>query len=204
MPSLNEQRRLAELLEVWGRGIGATEQLLTNRRALKSALAEKLLLQPMAESRECGQVSPRDSIWQRKTLGEVARVTSGGTPDRAEPSYWGGEIPWVTTGEIQFNTIRSTAERITESGLRQSSAKLLQRQGKTRGQVAKLGIHAATNQACAAVLLLDGYDPDFYFHYLSAQYEAVRALGNAGTQQNLNAGILKAFRCRFLRRLNSN
>jgi type I restriction enzyme S subunit len=64
-------------------------------------------------------------------------------------------------------------------------------QGKTRGQVAKLGIHAATNQACAAVLLLDGYDPDFYFHYLSAQYEAVRALGNAGTQQNLNAGILK-------------
>ena len=60
MPSLKEQRRLAELLEVWDEAIGATEQLLTNRGALKTALAEKLLLQPMAESRECGQVLPRD------------------------------------------------------------------------------------------------------------------------------------------------
>jgi type I restriction enzyme, S subunit len=200
IPSLKEQRRLARLLAVWDEAIVATEKLLTNRKALKSALAERLLLRPMAVSTECGQVSPSDSVWQRKTLGEIARITSGGTPDRAEPSHWGGEIPWVTTGEIQFNTIRSTAERITESGLRQSSAKLfppgtllmaMYGQGKTRGQVAKLGIPAATNQACAAVLFLDGYDPDFYFHYLTAQYEAVRALGNAGTQQNLNAGILK-------------
>jgi type I restriction enzyme S subunit len=200
IPSLKEQRRLARLLAVWDEAIVVTEKLLTNRKALKSALAERLLLRPMAVSTECGQVSPSDSVWQRKTLGEIARIISGGTPDRAEPSHWGGEIPWVTTGEIQFNTIRSTAERITESGLRQSSAKLfppgtllmaMYGQGKTRGQVAKLGIPAATNQACAAVLFLDGYDPDFYFHYLTAQYEAVRALGNAGTQQNLNAGILK-------------
>lgn len=65
-------------------------------------------------------------------------------------------------------------------------------QGKTRGQVAKLGIDAATNQACAAILLQDGHETDFYFQYLSSQYEAIRELGNAGTQQNLNGGILKS------------
>lgn len=138
--------------------------------------------------------------WHRSTLGEIARITSGGTPDRAEPSYWGGSVPWVTTGEIQFNTITDTTEKITEAGLKNSSAKLfppgtllmaMYGQGKTRGQVAKLGIEAATNQACAAMLLHDGHDSDFYFQYLSARYESIRELGNAGTQQNLSAGILK-------------
>jgi type I restriction enzyme S subunit len=138
--------------------------------------------------------------WCRSTLGEIARITSGGTPDRSEPSYWGGTIPWVTTSEIQFNTITDTAEKITEAGLKNSSAKLfppgtllmaMYGQGKTRGQVAKLGIEASTNQACAAILLHPEHSPDFYYHYLSAQYEALRGLGNAGTQQNLSAGILK-------------
>ena len=131
--------------------------------------------------------------WRRSTLGQIARITSGGTPSRAEPSYWGGSIPWVTTGEIQFNTITDTAEKITREALKNSSARLfppgtllmaMYGQGKTRGQVAKLGIEAATNQACAAILLGDGHDLDFYFQYLSSQYAALRNLGNAGTQQN--------------------
>ena len=106
--------------------------------------------------------------WHRSTLGEIARISSGGTPDRAEPSYWGGDVPWVTTGEIRFNTITDTFEKITPAGLKNSSAKLfppgtllmaMYGQGKTRGQVAKLAIEAATNQACAAILLEDGQDP---------------------------------------------
>jgi type I restriction enzyme S subunit len=138
--------------------------------------------------------------WHRSTLGDIARISSGGTPDRVEPSYWGGSIPWVTTGEIQFNTITGTTEKITEAGLKYSSAKLfptgtllmaMYGQGKTRGQVAKLGIEAATNQACAAILLNKAYDSDFFFQYLSSQYTAVRKLGNAGTQKNLSGGILK-------------
>ncbi|MCA3072150.1 MAG: restriction endonuclease subunit S [Rhodocyclaceae bacterium] len=138
--------------------------------------------------------------WRRSTLGEIARITSGGTPDRSEASYWGGSVPWVTTGEIQFNTITDTVEKITEAGLKNSSAKrfppgtllmAMYGQGKTRGQVAKLGVEAATNQACAAILLHEGHDADFYFQYLSAHYESIRELGNAGTQQNLSGGILK-------------
>ena len=138
--------------------------------------------------------------WHRSTLGEIARVTSGGTPDRSKPEYWGGDIPWITTGEIQFNTITDSAERITQAGLQNSSAKrfppgtllmAMYGQGKTRGQVAKLGIEATTNQACAAIQLQDRYDTDFYFQYLSSQYEEIRELGNAGTQKNLSGGILK-------------
>lgn len=138
--------------------------------------------------------------WHRSTLGEVARISSGGTPDRGTAEYWGGDVPWVTTGEIQFNTITKTTEKISVKGLQNSSAKLfppgtllmaMYGQGKTRGQVAKLGIEAATNQACAAILLNENNDPDFYFQYLSSQYDELRELGNAGTQKNLNGGILK-------------
>jgi len=138
--------------------------------------------------------------WKRRPLDEIAQVTSGGTPERSEPSYWGGDIPWVTTGEIRFNTITSTEQKITVAGLKNSSAKLfppgtllmaMYGQGKTRGQVARLGIQAATNQACAAILLRGDNNPDFYFHVLSSQYESLRELGNAGTQQNLNCSIIK-------------
>ncbi|MGV7194213.1 restriction endonuclease subunit S [Xanthomonas axonopodis] len=138
--------------------------------------------------------------WLQRPLSDIAQMTSGGTPDRSTPSYWGGDIPWLTTGEIQFNTITTSTEKITELGLRNSSAKLfpagtllmaMYGQGKTRGQIAKLGIEAATNQACAAILFDANNDPDFYFQYLASQYEGLRELGNAGTQKNLNCGILK-------------
>ena len=93
-----------------------------------------------------------------------------------------------------------SAERVTELGLERSSAKLfppgtlliaMYGQGKTRGQVAKLGIHAATNQACAAILFREGHWADFYFHWLASQYEAIRSLANSGAQDNLSAGLVK-------------
>lgn len=138
--------------------------------------------------------------WHRSTLGEIARVTSGGTPDRSKPEYWGGDIPWITTGEIQFNTITDSAERITQAGLQNSSAKrfppgtllmAMYGQGKTRGQVAKLGIEATTNQNSAAILLNEGYDPDFYFQFLCSQYDNIRDFGHSGGVSHLNAGLLK-------------
>lgn len=138
--------------------------------------------------------------WHRSTLGEIARITSGGTPDRSEPSYWGGSVPWVTTGEIQFNTITDTAEKITDAGLKKSSAKLfppgtllmaMYGQGRTRGQVAKLAIEASTNQNSAAILLNDGHDPDFYFQFLSWKYDEIRDFGHSGGVSHLNAGLLK-------------
>lgn len=137
--------------------------------------------------------------WHRSTLGEIARITSGGTPNRSEPSYWGGSVPWVTTGEIQFNTITDTVEKITAAGLKNSSAKLfppgtllmaMYGQGKTRGQVAKLAIEASTNQNSAAILLNDGHDPDFYFQFLSWKYEEIRDFGHSGGVSHLNAGLL--------------
>ena len=113
--------------------------------------------------------------WKLSTIDEISIVSSGGTPSRKNDSYWGGKIPWVTTAEVQYKVIEDTAEKITEEGLANSSAKLFPRgtilmamygQGKTRGQVGVLGVEAATNQACAAIILRPGYEMNYYYQYL--------------------------------------
>ena len=116
--------------------------------------------------------------------------------------YWhGGNIPWVTTAEVKFGVITETEQKITQEGLNNSSAKLFPKdtillamygQGKTRGQVAKLGIKASTNQACAAIQLKQGYDVEYYFQYLKSQYLNIRDLANSGGQKNLSSGIVKS------------
>ncbi|WP_409501067.1 restriction endonuclease subunit S [Mannheimia glucosida] len=141
--------------------------------------------------------------WEMKLLGEIATISSGGTPNRKNETYWKGSIPWVTTAEVKFNTIFDTAEKITEDGLNNSSAKLfpvntilmaMYGQGKTRGQVAKLGIEATTNQACAAIMLKDGYFVDFYYQYLMSKYDDIREMSNSGGQENLSASIIKTIK----------
>lgn len=138
--------------------------------------------------------------WKNGIIEDIAKVASGGTPSRKKESYWNGHIPWVTTSEVKFGVITDTEQKITQEGLDNSSAKLFPEdtilmamygQGKTRGQVAKLGIEASTNQACAALILNKDHDVSYYYQYLTSQYENIRELANSGGQQNLSAGIIK-------------
>lgn len=139
--------------------------------------------------------------WSLSTIGKISKVASGGTPSRKNGNYWEGDIPWVTTAEVQFGTIFDTSEKITKVGLENSSAKVfpvntilmaMYGQGKTRGQVAKLGIEATTNQACAAIMLNNDYNVDYYFQFLNSRYKHIRDLSNSGGQENLSAGIIKS------------
>jgi len=146
----------------------------------------------------------RSSSWGSVALGDVAQIRSGGTPDRASSSYWkGGTIPWVTTSEVNYEVITASKELITPEGLKNSSAKIfpagtllmaLYGQGKTRGQVGILGIEAATNQACAAIIPSNQIDHVFLFYVLQESYSRIRALSNSGGQDNLSAELLREIR----------
>lgn len=136
------------------------------------------------------------------SLGAIARITSGSTPSRENPSYWNGTIPWVKTAQIQNGWIREddVDERITEKGMRSSSTRLYPKgtilmamygQGKTRGQVAILGLDATINQACAAIQLEDSVDRDYVYQQLIFRYDAIRALSNIGGQDNLNTDLIR-------------
>lgn len=141
------------------------------------------------------------STWQTRQLGEVARVYSGGTPSRAVPAYWGGDIPWASTAEVDGPTIASTKELITTAGLAHSAAKIapagtllmaMYGQGKTRGKTSMLGIDAAMNQACAAIEPNpEVVDHRFLLALLQHNYEMIRGLSNSGSQENLSGQIVK-------------
>lgn len=145
--------------------------------------------------------------WGRRRLEEVAEVSSGGTPSRNNDSYWNGDIPWVSTTLIDFNLITDTEEKITEEGLRNSSAKLFPKgsllmamygQGKTRGKVAMLGIDSTTNQACASIMAnREILDSSFLFQNLSKRYHEIRDLSNEGGQENLSGAIIKGIEISF-------
>lgn len=136
------------------------------------------------------------------TLGSIAKITSGGTPDRTKLAYWNGTIPWVKTAQIQNCTITAECvdEWITQEGLEKSSARMIPKgtilmamygQGKTRGQVAILGIDATINQACAAIHLKPEAHSDYVYQQLRYRYESIRALSNTGSQENLNAELIR-------------
>ncbi|RXJ50227.1 restriction endonuclease subunit S [Gelidibacter gilvus] len=147
-----------------------------------------------------------DGDWEKKTLGEVSKISSGGTPSRNTPIFWNGNIYWVTTSLIDFNTIYESEEKITEEALKKSSAKLfpigtilmaMYGQGKTRGKVAKLGMEATTNQACAAIMVKNNINKDYLFQNLAGRYDEIRELSNEGGQQNLSGGIIKEIKITF-------
>lgn len=141
--------------------------------------------------------------WVDTPIGVIAEVTSGGTPSRKVPPFWGGEIPWVTTAELDHGEVTEALQFITSAGLQNSAAKWLPSgtllvalygQGKTRGKCAVLRIDAATNQACAAIKLTSQVDSDFVRHNLSHRYEYIRGLSNGGSQENLSGAIVKQIR----------
>ena len=138
--------------------------------------------------------------WEERRLGDVAVISSGGTPSRDNPSYWNGSIPWVTTSQIDFDKISEAGEYITEAGLSNSAAKLLPPgtllmalygQGKTRGKVGVLMFEAATNQACASITLVAEVSTEFVRYFLTNRYDAIRSVSNGGSQDNLSGQIVK-------------
>lgn len=189
LPTINEQKRLVELLG----SIAALEEKLRTAEHEADRL-QKAAMQDLLDADLNG--------WPSKPIGQVCKVTTGGTPSRNNATYWNGDIPWVKTGEVNYYVIDSTEERITAEGLKGSAAKLcppnsvlvaLYGQGPTRGRVGMLGIEATVNQACAAIYPNAEFDPWFVYYYLSGKYLSLRAMAQGAAQPNLNLAMIKGF-----------
>ncbi len=209
LPPAEEQQKIAEVLSTVDKKIDLIDQKIAETEKLKTGLMQKLFSEGIGVQDENGDWQPHAEFednglpmhWGFLKLGSVAKVTSGGTPSRKKASFWeNGTIPWITTGEVNFNCITNSSQKITDEGLKNSAAKMfppdtilmaMYGQGQTRGRVAMLGIEASTNQACAAIICSKKLNPHFCYHYLSSQYEKIRAIGNEGSQKNLNGQIIK-------------
>lgn len=202
-----EQQKIADCLSSLDELIAAQGRKVEALKTYKRGLMQQLF------PRE-GETLPRLRFpefrdapeWIEAPLGDLFDTSSGGTPDRTKREYWNGDIPWVTTSLVDFNFITKADEFISETGLDNSSAKVFPQgtvliamygQGITRGKVAMLGIPAATNQACAAILPNDEIDNGFTFVSLCGRYEEMRRLSNSGGQENLSQALIRALPFRY-------
>lgn len=137
--------------------------------------------------------------WEVKKLGDIAEISSGGTPSRNKKEYWdNGTIPWVKIKDIKEKFISTTEEFITEDGLKNSSAKLFKKGTllysifATLGEVAILDIDATTNQAIAGINIKENNINSLYLMYfLRSIKDEICNKGRGVAQNNLNLSILK-------------
>ena len=140
--------------------------------------------------------------WTTCKIGDICKkICSGGTPKSNEPSYYGGNIPWLNTKEINFNRIYNTEKYITSSGFDNSSAKWIDANsvivalyGATAAKVSINTIPLTTNQACCNLTIDETVaDYRYVYYYLRRNYQHLALLANGGAQQNLNAQQIKDF-----------
>lgn len=144
--------------------------------------------------------------WARHTIGSVcSRVTSGGTPSRIKPTYFGGTIPWVKTKELNDGWIDLTEEYITELAVKESSAKFLKKNsvlmamyGATVGKLGILRNDATCNQACC-VMEVDESRADFryLFYQLLLHRNQIERLATGAAQQNISGSTIKSLTLPF-------
>lgn len=130
---------------------------------------------------------------------EKLKTTSGGTPKSSVSEYYdGGDIPWLTSGEVNYGDIAKSSNYITEKGLNNSSAKwvpensiVIAMYGATAGKVGIVRYKTTTNQAVCSVLPNDNFNQEFLRYAFQDISEELTSKAIGGGQPNISQTIIK-------------
>ena len=145
--------------------------------------------------------------WDVRFIKDCTDVVTGATPSTSVKEFWGGDIPWMSSGELNKKYINEVDGRITQKGYDNCGTHMvpsncvligLAGQGKTRGTTAINHIPLCTNQSIGSILPTQEFDSLFLFHYLDSQYNQLRLLsagdgGRGGLNKQLLLNILFPF-----------
>ena len=204
LPPPSEQTKIASILSGVDALIESTQKTIEKTERLKKGLMQKLLTEGISHTKfkkvkwPFGKEIEIPEEWEWSELGKEGNLSSGATPSRNHPEYYKGSIPWVSSGELDYNIIKYTHEAITLLAVRKTNLKIhpkdtflfaitgLEAKG-TRGRCAILGINAATNQSCMAFNESDSLSPKFLFYYfLLFGEKIIFSLAQGTKQQSLN------------------
>lgn len=190
VPPLDEQRRIAGILDRAAR-IALLRSRATDRlHAFAPALFVKMF----------GAPAENPMGWEVARIGEVCTVIGGGTPRRSNEAYFGGPIPWATPTDATALTdlfIARTKESITETGLRESSARLLPARAVLLTSRATIGYTAiaarpmATNQGFANLICGDRLTPEYVACWLRARRDLLQRMAGGTTFKEISKSTLK-------------
>ena len=217
LPPLQEQKRLVKELNHWFSLVDCIEYQKDNLQNTINQTKSKILdlaihgkLVPQDPTDEPAtellkRINPNAGItsdnghyqklpegWCLTTLGNIGNWQSGATPSRLQKEYYGGNIPWLKTGDLNDGIITNIPEFITEKALAETSVKLnpsgsvlIAMYGATIGKVGVLSFPATTNQACCACVDYK-LEQMYLFYFLLANRENFIRMGGGGAQPNIS------------------
>ena len=214
--SKREQIRIAEILSTADAAIAQTEALLAKYRRIRTGLLSDLLSRGIDEhgrlrNKVTHSFAVEDRVevpkgWQLTSLGELFNeFTTGATPRRDEIKYWEeGTVNWVTSGELKYQLVLGTNEKITPIAVRETNLFLyppgtffiaitgLEAEG-TRGSCAIIGVPATTNQSCMAFETNNKIDVRYlyYWYLLNGKYLSLK-YSQGSKQQSLNGKLVQS------------
>ena len=194
VPNVVEQNHLGNFFADLDRLITLHQRKYDKLVIFKKSMLEKMFPkdgESVPEIRFAGFTDP----WEQRKLGELALTYSGGTPSAGNSAYYGGEIPFIRSAEIDCD---STELSLTVAGLNNSSAKLVDKgmvlyamYGATSGEVAISKIKGAINQAILAMDASDMAANRFIAYWLRRQKKSITETFLQGGQGNLSGAIIK-------------
>ena len=203
LPTLAEQQRIVNRIETMFAKLDEAKEkaqaVLDSFETRKAAILHKAFSGQLKIDNE--ELKIED--WEETTIGECCKLGSGGTPSKSHPEYYeNGTLPWLKTGEIDWNDIYDVEEKITNAGVENSSAKIFPAEsvvvamygmGVTRGKAAIIKIPTATNQAVCVLQPNEKLNNRFLFYYFMCNYWQIREQSVGGNQLNLSGKIIASF-----------
>jgi type I restriction enzyme S subunit len=204
LPPLEEQRRIAEILDKAASITDAQARALELRGAMRESLFEDAFCLRGRSAVTIGADLPSsENGWEWKLLTDVARLATGHTPDRGNGHYWGGDIPWITLGDIRDLDgchAYATKEMTTPEGITNSSAVLLPEGTVCFSRTASVGFSAImgremctsqdfVNWVCGPDLL-----PEYLMHALISSRSRLRGLSTGSTHKTIYFSTVEQFK----------
>lgn len=138
--------------------------------------------------------------FKKVAIGRVADCKLGGTPSRAKPEYWNGDINWINSGSINSLRITEPSELITEEGFRHTSTYMLPQgttvlaiTGATLGQVSRMEIEGCANQSVIGILGNGVISDEYIYLTTMKNIQTIINRQTGGAQQHINKNDIKEF-----------
>ncbi len=193
LPPLPEQNDIAKALSDIDALITSIDLLIAKKRNIKQSTMQQLLTGKTRLPGFSGK-------WQVKMFGDiVTKIVGGGTPSRANPAFWGNEIPWVTVKDFTTHSPTETQEYITRLGLNNSASHLIPAGTlitATRialGKAVVYDVDVAINQDLKALFLKTDIHVPFLVYWFENFGKLIEELGSGSTVKGVSLPELKRF-----------
>jgi type I restriction enzyme S subunit len=185
IPSLSEQQKIASILRTWDDAIEKLEKIYL----------KEIKFWKIQRSRILSQFGRKFGF---STIGKMTKaIIGGGTPNRQNPLYWQGNIPWVSVKDLVSSVLSNTQEKISQEALKKSASKLIpaftpiMATRMAVGKTVYFTVDVAINQDLKAFAPSDHCEARYLFHCLRTLEEKISTLGAGSTVNGVTLDVIR-------------